>query len=70
MAHTVNTFYRVNSSETTQHTVHCQTLDMIMFQIIVIPIQYGLTQKRKLYQVNLDFIYLFPEIVNLFVTSF
>ena len=43
---------------------------MIMFQIIVIPIQYGLTQKRKLYQMNLNFIYLFPKIVNLFVTSF
>ena len=41
-----------------------------MLQFFIIPFQYRFTQKRKLYQLNMDIIYVFAEFVNLTVIRF
>ncbi len=43
MAYTVDTLRRIGSLETAQHTIHCHTLSMVMFQIFIIPFQYCFT---------------------------
>ena len=39
-----STLCRIGHFETAEHTVHCHTLSLIMFQIFIIPFQYCFTQ--------------------------
>ena len=44
MAYAVYTLCRIGSFETAEHTVHCHTLCMVMFDIFIVPFQYCFTK--------------------------
>ncbi len=42
---------------------------MVILQIRFVPIQYSFSQQRKLYQPNMNMIYLFPEFIYLLIAN-